>query len=162
MLRAQPSLCGGAAAASALLEGEPQWLQRVTAAWQRGALSNCDYLLYLNLAAGRSSCDLSQYPVFPWVLQDYSSPRLDLNAAASFRDLSKPVGALNAQRLASLRERSRQLAAGGEVPFLYGTHYSTPGVRLPLSRSLHTLSHAPAPSPSTCSSGSSARCPRTR
>lgn len=31
--------------------------------------------------------------VFPWVLADYSSPSLDLTSPASFRDLSKPVGA---------------------------------------------------------------------
>ncbi len=30
-------------------------------------------------------------PVFPWVLADYSSPTLDLNDPATFRDLSKPV-----------------------------------------------------------------------
>lgn len=31
--------------------------------------------------------------VFPWVLADYTSEALDLNDPASFRDLSKPVGA---------------------------------------------------------------------
>ena len=30
--------------------------------------------------------------VFPWVLADYTSPSLDLNSPATFRDLSKPVG----------------------------------------------------------------------
>ena len=29
----------------------------------------------------------AQYPVFPWVLADYSSARLDLTRAATFRDL---------------------------------------------------------------------------
>lgn len=136
MLRAQPALGGAAgtaaaAAASALLEAEPAWLSRVQAAWVRGEVSNYEYLLYLNLAAGRSFSDLTQWPVFPWVLCDYSSPALDLNSAAVFRDLSKPVGALNATRLAGLRERARQMGgAGGEKPFLYGTHYSTPGYTL--------------------------------
>ena len=31
------------------------------------------YLMELNLAAGRSLSDLTQYPVFPWVLKDYTS-----------------------------------------------------------------------------------------
>ena len=157
--RAQPALGGAAgagvaAAAGALLEAEPAWLgarrcrgqlhrrlsrppraaprpaARVTSAWQRGDVSNYEYLLYLNLAAGRSFNDLTQWPVFPWVLADYRSPVLDLGNPASFRDLSKPVGALNAARLSSLRERSRQLASQGERPFLYGTHYSTPGYTL--------------------------------
>lgn len=44
--------------------------------WQRGHLSNYQYLLHLNNLADRSCNDLSQYPVFPWVLEDYSSPKL--------------------------------------------------------------------------------------
>lgn len=44
--------------------------------WQRGLLSNYQYLLHLNNLADRSCNDLSQYPVFPWVLHDYSSAQL--------------------------------------------------------------------------------------
>ena len=65
------------------VSGAPQaeggWLQRVTAAWQAGWLPNLDYLLFLNLAAGRSFCDLAQWPVVPWVLADYASNTLDLS-----------------------------------------------------------------------------------
>jgi factor associated with neutral sphingomyelinase activation len=134
-LRAQPALGGAAgasaaSAASALLEGEPGWLARVCAAWARGDVSNHAYLTFLNLAAGRSTRDAAQYPVFPWVLSDYTSPSLDLCDARHYRDLSRPIGALDAKRLASLRERARQLASARETPFLYGTHYSTPGYTL--------------------------------
>ena len=47
----------------------------------------------------------------------------------SFRDLSKPVGALNNDRLAALRARYADMPAeaGAPPPFLYGTHYSCPG-----------------------------------
>jgi factor associated with neutral sphingomyelinase activation len=97
--------------------------------WQRRELSNYDYLCFLNTAADRSTNDLTQYPVFPWVIADYSSATLDLESPATFRDLGKPIGALNAERLAYFRERlSHQ--GGGDAdppPFLYGTHYSTPG-----------------------------------
>lgn len=44
--------------------------------WQRGLLSNYQYLLHLNNLADRSCNDLSQYPIFPWVLNDYSSAQL--------------------------------------------------------------------------------------
>lgn len=44
--------------------------------WQRGYLSNYEYLLHLNNLADRSCNDLSQYPVFPWVLADYTSTQL--------------------------------------------------------------------------------------
>ena len=36
-------------------------------------VSNFEYLMYLNREANRSFNDLSQYPVFPWVLSDYTS-----------------------------------------------------------------------------------------
>ena len=50
-----------------------------------------------------------QWPVFPWVLADYTSPTLDLHSPASFRDLSKPIGALNPQRLESFRFRFKEM-----------------------------------------------------
>lgn len=68
-------------------------------------LSTCRYLMALNTLAGRSYCDLNQYPVFPWVISDYASETLDLTNPAVFRDLSKPIGALNEQRLMLFRER---------------------------------------------------------
>ncbi len=37
-------------------------------AWLRGQLSNFDYLMALNTAAGRTYNDLTQYPIFPWVI----------------------------------------------------------------------------------------------
>ena len=37
----------------------------------------------------KSSFVSLQYPVFPWVLSDYSSKSLDLSDASSYRDLSK-------------------------------------------------------------------------
>lgn len=65
----------------------------------------------LNLLAGRTYNDLNQYPVFPWVLADYTSARLDLNSAAAFRDLSKPIGALSDKRAQFFRDRYDSLQA---------------------------------------------------
>lgn len=53
----------------------------------------------LNHAGNRSESDLTQYPIFPWVIIDYSSNTIDLNDPAIYRDLSKPIGALNPKRL---------------------------------------------------------------
>jgi len=60
------------------MQADTAWLQRITAAWQQGELSNLDYLLYLNLVS-RSFHDLTQYPVrllvykqeFIWALQKF-------------------------------------------------------------------------------------------
>ena len=83
----------------------------MTAKWERREITNFEYLIYLNTiagesasvhtdgsfstdvlsspGAGRSYNDLNQYPVFPWILTDYSSPSLDLNDPNVYRDLSK-------------------------------------------------------------------------
>ncbi|EGD75827.1 hypothetical protein PTSG_07946 [Salpingoeca rosetta] len=104
----------------------------MTEHWRRRQVSNFDYLMMLNTIAGRSYNDLNQYPVMPIVLADYTSDRLDLDDPASFRDLSKPVGAINA----AAAERSRMAFDTYEDPqglmpaFHYGTHYSNPGAVL--------------------------------
>lgn len=59
----------------------------------------------LNIISGRSYNDITQYPVFPWVLADYHSNKLDLSNENSYRDLRKPVGALNATRLTEFLDR---------------------------------------------------------
>ena len=66
--------------------------------WRRREISNFEYLMILNTLAGRSYNDLTQYPTFPWILADYSSEKLDFNKSSTFRDLTKPVGALDAKR----------------------------------------------------------------
>lgn len=66
--------------------------------WKRREISNFEFLVILNTLAGRSYNDLTQYPIFPWVLADYTSEKLDFNKSSTFRDLSKPVGALDENR----------------------------------------------------------------
>jgi hypothetical protein len=71
----------------------------------RREISNFDYLIQLNTIAGRTYNDLSQYPVFPWILTDYTSAELDLNNPDVYRDLTKPIGALNEARAKEIKER---------------------------------------------------------
>lgn len=106
---------------------------KLTDLWKRRKISNFDYIVALNRIAGRSFNDLTQYPVFPWVLSDYTSVSIDLSDSRVYRDLSKPIGALNSDRLDQLLERYNELELFGftEVEkFLYGSHYSSPGVVL--------------------------------
>jgi factor associated with neutral sphingomyelinase activation len=74
-------------------------LENVTLQWQTKQISNFEYLMHLNEASNRSFSDLSQYPIFPWIIADYESEELDLNNPKIYRDLSKPIGALNDDRL---------------------------------------------------------------
>ncbi|KAL6046858.1 WD repeat and FYVE domain-containing protein 3 [Balamuthia mandrillaris] len=103
----------------------------ITERWQQGEISNFQYLMYLNTLAGRSYCDLSQYPVFPWVLADYESETLNLYDPKVYRDLSKPMGAQTAQRAARFVARYDSWDPDeqeGVPKWHYGTHYSSAGI----------------------------------
>lgn len=111
------------------------FVSSLTQHWQHGELTNFEYLMYINAAAGRSYMDLTQYPVFPWILADYTSAELDLDDPRTFRDLSKPMGALSPKRAQQYLERYQTMNEfyyteeldGAAPPFFYGTHYSCAG-----------------------------------
>ncbi|KAK9274411.1 hypothetical protein L1049_019225 [Liquidambar formosana] len=98
--------------------------------WARWEISNFEYLMQLNTLAGRSYNDITQYPVFPWILSDYSSKNLDLADPSSYRDLSKPIGALNPDRLKKFQERYSSFDDPVIPKFHYGSHYSSAGTVL--------------------------------
>ncbi|XP_037621278.1 lipopolysaccharide-responsive and beige-like anchor protein isoform X2 [Sebastes umbrosus] len=97
----------------------------MTQRWQRREISNFDYLIFLNTVSGRTYNDLNQYPVFPWVITNYDSEELDLTLPSNFRDLSKPIGALNPKRAAFFSDRFESWEDEQVPKFHYGTHYST-------------------------------------
>jgi len=99
-----------------------------TKRWLRREISNFHYLMLINTMAGRTFNDLTQYPVFPWVLADYTSEELDLTNPRTFRDFSKPMGAQTQERMQDFRARYSAYEEMGDrtVPsFHYGTHYSS-------------------------------------
>ncbi|XP_054655209.1 WD repeat- and FYVE domain-containing protein 4 isoform X2 [Dunckerocampus dactyliophorus] len=98
--------------------------------WQKGEISNFEYLMHLNTVAGRTYNDLMQYPIFPWVLADYKSETLDLSNPATFRDLSKPMGAQTEKRKQMFIQRYEEVENSGSEGDLsarchYCTHYSS-------------------------------------
>lgn len=99
----------------------------VTKRWVKGEISNFHYLMFVNTLAGRSFNDLTQYPVFPWVIAKYDVEELDLTDPKTFRDLSKPIGAQNERRRNAALEKYRMFAEvdSPEPPFHHGTHYSS-------------------------------------
>ncbi|KAI8092540.1 uncharacterized protein BX664DRAFT_259855 [Halteromyces radiatus] len=102
-------------------------LHDLTQKWERREITNFQYLMYINAIAGRSYNDLTQYPVFPWILADYTSEKLDLDKPETFRDLSKPMGAQTAERRDEFQDRYRQWGETNDPApaFHYGTHYSS-------------------------------------
>lgn len=61
--------------------------------------------MLVNKYSGRTYNDLNQYYVFPWILKDYKSNKLDLSDANIYRDLSKPIGALNPEKYKRYQEK---------------------------------------------------------
>ncbi|EMR10041.1 hypothetical protein PNEG_01795 [Pneumocystis murina B123] len=96
--------------------------------WKEGKISNFHYLMIINTLTGRTYNDLTQYPIFPWVLADYTSEELDLTNPKSFRDFSKPMGAQNPLRRSEFEKRFKsfqEIQDSSQPPFHYGTHYSS-------------------------------------
>lgn len=102
--------------------------------------------MHLNTLAGRTYNDLTQYPVFPFLLADYQSEELVLSDPSVYRDLRKPMGAQDEARLQKFEEKykvwrlsprpffrrcilcnAQGLESMGEQPYHYGSHYSTIG-----------------------------------
>jgi hypothetical protein len=91
-------------------------LEDMTRRWQSREISNFAYLQMLNQHANRTPNDVTQYPVFPWVLADYSSQILDLTRQGTYRDLSLPMGALTPARKDAAVERYQATEGVGETP----------------------------------------------
>ena len=98
-------------------------LTAMTNKWHCKELSNFEYLMFLNFMADRSFNDITQYPVLPWVITNYSRKQLDLKDPSVYRDLSKPIGALNQEKLSMVKQRYKDMPS---PKYLYGTHYSAP------------------------------------
>uniref|UniRef100_A0A8C9RJI1 Lysosomal trafficking regulator n=1 Tax=Scleropages formosus TaxID=113540 RepID=A0A8C9RJI1_SCLFO len=114
----------------------------LTNLWSSGQISNFEYLTHLNKHAGRSFNDLMQYPVFPFILSDYTSETLDLNDPAVYRNLSKPIAVQSKEKeeryvdnYRYLEEEFRKGAREDDPmppvqPYHYGSHYSNSGTVL--------------------------------
>ncbi|KAG9140063.1 hypothetical protein Leryth_010574 [Lithospermum erythrorhizon] len=98
--------------------------------WQNGEISNFQYLMHLNTLAGRGYSDLTQYPVFPWVLADYESENLDLKDPKTFRKLDKPMGCQTLEGEEEFRKRYESWDDPDVPKFHYGSHYSSAGIVL--------------------------------
>ena len=101
--------------------------QHFTEKWCNGNMSNFEYLMNLNIFSGRSFNDISLYPFFPWIIAKFDDNEIDLNSESSFRNLSKPVGALTEERISELRERMEgMIEANDDNPYLYFSYAMCP------------------------------------
>jgi hypothetical protein len=98
--------------------------------------------MWLNIFSNRSFNDLSQYPIFPWLLNNYKDPiQLELNEDENiYRDLSSPMGMLEISEESIKRKElfmetydtlKNDDIDTGEIdlslkPYLFGSNYSNP------------------------------------
>ncbi len=72
----------------------------ITKKWEHWDISTLTFLSFLNNFGSRSFKDLTQYPVFPWIIKDYESKKLNAFNETNIRELQKPIGALgNKERI---------------------------------------------------------------
>ena len=72
--------------------------------WQKNNISTLEYLMWLNIYSGRSFDDLTQYPVFPWIITNYSDDSEKISIENDLRNLSIPMGMMDISDKAQLRK----------------------------------------------------------
>uniref|UniRef100_A0A8C9XHR9 Lysosomal trafficking regulator n=1 Tax=Sander lucioperca TaxID=283035 RepID=A0A8C9XHR9_SANLU len=114
----------------------------LTQLWGSGQISNFEYLTHLNKHAGRSFNDLMQYPVFPFILRDYTSETIDLQDPNIYRNLIKPIAVQSKEKEDRYVDNYRYLEEEYKKgiheddpmppvqPYHYGSHYSNSGTVL--------------------------------
>ena len=71
---------------------------------QQKNISMFEFLMRINLISNRSFKDVNQYPIFPWIISNYSNKNEikdinDLLKNENLRDLSKPISTIDEERL---------------------------------------------------------------
>ncbi|XP_075162277.1 lysosomal-trafficking regulator mauve [Haematobia irritans] len=109
----------------------------ITQQWREGLLTNWEYLMTLNQIAGRTYNDLMQYPIFPWILANYTSDILDLTDVANFRKLLKPIAVQNQENeqhyinnYTYIKNTMTNMGSLILKPYHYSSHYSNSGTVL--------------------------------
>ena len=103
--------------------------------WKKGLISNYDYLLLLNRYSSRSFNDPSNYPVFPWLLNQYEKlesfnlnekENLFSNLNEQMRDFKYPISLQTHKKREYAKEKYKEdIEEGIKFPAHTGVHYST-------------------------------------
>ena len=96
----------------------------ITSEWVEERLSTYEYLLFLNKYSARTYNDPNQYPIFPWLIQNYTETK----------GKKEDIERILKYPMAGQTEENRKTAIGryeddednkGKFPAHFGTHYST-------------------------------------
>ena len=98
-------------------------LEEATEKWSNGFIDTYSYIMILNTLSGRTFNDLAQYPVYPWILNDYSSDKIDLKNSNTYRDFSYPIYAQDEESRENLKDKYNSFEEK-EIKYHSGSHYS--------------------------------------
>ena len=61
--------------------------------WKNNKISTLEYIMWINIYGNRSFRDVAQYPILPWILNDYSLNNFDsIFNLNSIRNFNLPMG----------------------------------------------------------------------
>ena len=108
-------------------------------AWKEWKMTNYEFLMWMNIYGNRSFNDISQYPVFPWILNDYNDPLKmegeENEQKYNIRDMATPMGMMTVSDESEARkelfienyETLKETAEDGLMkPYFFGSNYSNP------------------------------------
>jgi hypothetical protein len=92
-------------------------------------ISNFEFLMWLNLISNRSYADLTQYPIFPWIIKNYSGNKIEF--PNDIRDFTVPMGMMELSERGKARKKGyiNDFKSSGTTemdrpPWVFGSHYS--------------------------------------
>ena len=96
--------------------------RKFTEDWRKKKLSDFEYLMLINDYSSRSFQSLAQYPVFPWIIQNLSSPDISLSTT-EFRNLSFPIAGITERKRAEAVKKYDNTDDFPGGRFQFGAHY---------------------------------------
>ena len=104
-------------------------IKLILESFHKGRITNYEYILNLNKYSTRTYNDLSQYPIFPWLLLDHSKINDILNNLVNnknvnndLRDMKYPISAQTQEKRETLILKFEQDKE--KFPVHFGAHYS--------------------------------------
>eukprot|EP00826_Nyctotherus_ovalis_P045800 TRINITY_DN5101_c0_g1_i1.p1 TRINITY_DN5101_c0_g1~~TRINITY_DN5101_c0_g1_i1.p1 ORF type:complete len:756 (+),score=110.20 TRINITY_DN5101_c0_g1_i1:92-2269(+) len=99
---------------------------KFTDQWVKGVISNFKYLTLLNKYSGRSFHDINQYPVFPWLITNFTSSSIDLNSKEIYRSLDTTVAGMTELKQEAANDRVISLVKSPVEQYQFEGHYLPP------------------------------------
>ncbi len=97
-------------------------VRRFTDEWRKRRMSNYEYLALLNDYASRSFQSLAQYPVFPWLLVNFTEREITLSTA-EFRELKYPISGITQRKRDEAEKKYENTDDFPGGRFQFGSHY---------------------------------------